>query len=205
MSICTMSSFLSSFEKIDAMFLEFGKDLNTAGGSFSMDDNWLERYVHANGRIPMSISFEVEKPISLHVVRFSQTIGVCVRRTFLVSSLRWVDVGREYIKRFFVLGFNDQAINRFVEHQILTYFKEFMEEYHRHFKKYRDPKAHANPPHILVERMKDWHFLYDHYMSHAFQAADDAHNQMMELQSQPTSEGSQSLSGNEICEIILDR
>ncbi|KAA0037206.1 gamma-aminobutyrate transaminase POP2 [Cucumis melo var. makuwa] len=45
------------------------------------------------------------------------------------------DVGREYIEvvkgnlqRLFVLDFNDQAMNRFVEHQMLTTFKEFRDD-----------------------------------------------------------------------------
>uniref|UniRef100_A0A9I9ECL4 CACTA en-spm transposon protein n=1 Tax=Cucumis melo TaxID=3656 RepID=A0A9I9ECL4_CUCME len=50
----------------------------------------------------MTIAPGVEKPISPHAVRFSQAIG-----------------------RFFVLDFNGQAMNRFVEHQMLTTFKEF--------------------------------------------------------------------------------
>ncbi|KAA0034810.1 CACTA en-spm transposon protein [Cucumis melo var. makuwa] len=47
----------------------------------------LERYVHNNGRIPMSIAYIAEKPISPHVVRFSQGLGLCVRRTFPVRCL----------------------------------------------------------------------------------------------------------------------
>uniref|UniRef100_A0A9I9EHL1 CACTA en-spm transposon protein n=1 Tax=Cucumis melo TaxID=3656 RepID=A0A9I9EHL1_CUCME len=58
--------------------------------------------------------------------------------------------------RFFVLDFNDQAINRFVEHQMINTFKEFQGGCHMYFKKYRDPdEAHVNPPHILVERDED--------------------------------------------------
>ncbi|TYK28983.1 CACTA en-spm transposon protein [Cucumis melo var. makuwa] len=61
-------------------------------------------------------------------------------------------VGRKYIEVvegdlqwFFVLDFNDQAMNS-------------------------DPEeARANPLNILVGRDEDWHFLYDHYMSRAFQ------------------------------------
>ncbi|TYK01073.1 CACTA en-spm transposon protein [Cucumis melo var. makuwa] len=85
-------------------------------------------------------------------------IGVCVRKTFPVRCLKWVDVGREYIEvvkgdlqRLFVLDFNDQVMNRFVEHQMLTTFKEFRANCHKHFKKYSDPKeARANPPNALV-------------------------------------------------------
>uniref|UniRef100_A0A9I9E3A8 CACTA en-spm transposon protein n=1 Tax=Cucumis melo TaxID=3656 RepID=A0A9I9E3A8_CUCME len=80
-----------------------------------------------------------------------------------VRCLKWVDVGREYIEvvkgdlqRFFVLDLNDQAMNRFVEHQMLTTFKEFQADCHRHFKKYNDPEeARANPPNILVGRHED--------------------------------------------------
>ncbi|TYJ99833.1 gamma-aminobutyrate transaminase POP2 [Cucumis melo var. makuwa] len=47
------------------------------------------------------------------------------------------------LTRFFVLDFNDQAINRFVEHQMINTFKEFQGGCHMHFKKYRDPdEAH---------------------------------------------------------------
>ncbi|TYK09467.1 CACTA en-spm transposon protein [Cucumis melo var. makuwa] len=95
----------------------------------------LQRHVAINGRIPMTIAPRAEKPIFPHVVRFSQAISVC---------------------RLFVLDFNDQAMNRFVEHQMLTNFKEFQVDYHRHFKKYSDSEeARANPPNALVERHED--------------------------------------------------
>ncbi|KAA0043440.1 uncharacterized protein E6C27_scaffold1639G00520 [Cucumis melo var. makuwa] len=121
-----------------------------------------------------------EKPISPHVVRFSQAIGVCVRKTFSVCCLKWANVGREYIKvvkgdlqRFFVLDFNDQAMNRFIEHQMLSTFKEFRVDCHRHFKKYNDPEeARANP---------------------------------LKLSSQPTPKASRPLSGDEICDKVLSR
>uniref|UniRef100_A0A9I9E4Z1 DUF4216 domain-containing protein n=1 Tax=Cucumis melo TaxID=3656 RepID=A0A9I9E4Z1_CUCME len=249
----------------DDMFLQFEEDLdNIAGGSSSVGDNTgsssqqttptprrraqsrlleLERHVAINGRIPMTIAPGAEKPISPHAVRFSQAIGVCVRKTFPVRCLKWMDVRREYIEvvkgdlqRFFVLDFNDQAMNRFVEHQMLTTFKEFRADCHKHFKKYSDPEeARANPPNALVGRDEDWHFLCDHYISRAFQyelverrgqpvdrvelfrethvragtfvsqAAEDAHNQMLELQSQPIPEGSQPLSEDEICDQVLGR
>uniref|UniRef100_A0A9I9E5J8 CACTA en-spm transposon protein n=1 Tax=Cucumis melo TaxID=3656 RepID=A0A9I9E5J8_CUCME len=55
-----------------------------------------------------------------------------------------------------MLDFNDQAMNRFVKHQMLTTFKEFRADCHRHFKKYSDPEeACANLPNVLVERHED--------------------------------------------------
>ncbi|TYK15106.1 CACTA en-spm transposon protein [Cucumis melo var. makuwa] len=143
--------------KTDAIFLEFEDELdNFAGGSSSVGDNAgssfqqpgtltprrraqsrlleLEHHVAVYGCIPMTITPGAEKPISPHVVRFSQAIGV------------------------------------FVEHQMLITFKEFRTDCHRHFKKYSDPEeARANPPNILVGRHEDWYFLWDHYVSRAFQ------------------------------------
>uniref|UniRef100_A0A9I9EJX6 CACTA en-spm transposon protein n=1 Tax=Cucumis melo TaxID=3656 RepID=A0A9I9EJX6_CUCME len=231
----------------------------------------LERHVAINGRIPMTIAPEEEKPISPHAVHFSQAIGVCVRKIFPLRCLKWADVEREYfevvkgdLQQLFVLDFNDQAMNRFVEHQMLTTFKEFQVDCHRHFKKYSDSEeAHANPPNALVGRDEDWHFLCVHYISRAFQeqsrtnkaarqkqpynhssgsksflqrqhelaerrgksvdrvelfrethiragtfvsqAAEDTHDQMLKLQSQPTPEGSQPLSEDEICDQVLGR
>ncbi|KAA0038444.1 CACTA en-spm transposon protein [Cucumis melo var. makuwa] len=155
----------------DDMFLQFEDDLdnNIAGGSSSVGDNTesssqqatttprrraqsrlleLERHVAINGRISMTIAPRAEKPISPHAVRFSQAIGVCVRKTFPVCCLK-------------------------------------------HFQKYSDPEeARANLPNTLVGRDEDWHFLYDHYINRAFQ---------------PTLEGSQPFSKDEICDQVLGR
>ncbi|TYK00354.1 CACTA en-spm transposon protein [Cucumis melo var. makuwa] len=147
-SRCTMLSFPNGFNRRDVMFFEFVEDLNNnAGGSSSVGENSDDS--NAPG---------AKKSISPHSVWFSQMIDVCVRKTFLVRCLRWADIGREYIEvikgdlqRFFLLNFNDQAINRFIKHQMLSTFKEFKGDCHRHFKKYSNfEEAHANPPHIFV-------------------------------------------------------
>ncbi|TYK14920.1 CACTA en-spm transposon protein [Cucumis melo var. makuwa] len=139
----TMSSVSSSFEKTDKMFLEFGEDLNnTMGESSSVGDNSGDVHSHLNSW-SWSDTFTpmvpgMEKPISPHDC-------------------------------FFMFDFNDQAMNEFVEHQMLTSFKEFKGDCHKHFKKYSDlEEARANPLHILVGRMEDWHFLCDYYMSRSF-------------------------------------
>ncbi|KAA0042203.1 CACTA en-spm transposon protein [Cucumis melo var. makuwa] len=238
----------------DDMFLQFEDDLdnNIAGGSSSVGDNTesssqqatptprrraqsrlleLERHVAINGRIPMTIAPGAEKPISPHAVRFSQAI-------------EYIEVVKGDLQRLFVLDFNDQAMNRFVEHQMLTTFKEFQADCHRHFKKYSDPEeARANPPNALeqsrtnkaarqkqpynhssgsksflqrqyelaerkgepvdrVELFRETHVRAGTFVS---QAAEDAHNQMLELQSQSTPEGSQPLSEDEICDQVLGR
>ena len=59
----------------------------------------LKRYVHKNGKILITITLGSKKSISLHVILcFSNTIGVCVRDTFPVRYLRWIDVPPEYIE-----------------------------------------------------------------------------------------------------------
>ncbi|KAA0043538.1 CACTA en-spm transposon protein [Cucumis melo var. makuwa] len=112
---------------------------------------------------------------------------------------------------------------------MLNTFKEFQGNCYKHFKKYSDPEeACANPPHLLVGRDKDRHFLYDRYMSCAFQrragrpcgvvpkthiqdgtfvsqAAEDAHHQMLEFKSQPTLAGSQPLSRDDTWKTVLGR
>ncbi|KAA0054221.1 CACTA en-spm transposon protein [Cucumis melo var. makuwa] len=144
----------NNFMETDAMFLEFEDDLdNITGASLSVGDNTgsssqqpatptlrrcaqsrlleLERHVAINECTPMTIAPGAEKHIFSHVVGFSQAIGMC---------------------RLFMLDFNDQAMNRFVEHQMLTTFKEFQADCHRHFKKYNDPEeARANPPNALEQ------------------------------------------------------
>ncbi|KAA0047186.1 CACTA en-spm transposon protein [Cucumis melo var. makuwa] len=148
------------------------------------------RYIAANGQISMTIAPGAKRPISPHVVHFSQ--------------------------QFFVLDFNDQAMNRFIEHQMLNTFKEFRGDYHRYFKKYSDlEEARANPPHLLHELAKQRGELIDrvnlfrqtHIRDGTFVslAVEDAHHQMLKLQSQPTPKGSQPLSGDEICEMVLGR
>ncbi|KAA0051710.1 CACTA en-spm transposon protein [Cucumis melo var. makuwa] len=140
-----MSYTSNNFLDTDAMFLKFDDDLdNLARGSSSVGENTvgsssqppatptpkrcaqsrllkLERHIAGNGRIPMTITLGAKKPISPHAVFFNQAIGVCVRKRFPVHCLKWADVGREYIEvvkndlQFFVLDFNDQAMNSDLE------------------------------------------------------------------------------------------
>ncbi|TYJ98632.1 CACTA en-spm transposon protein [Cucumis melo var. makuwa] len=163
-----MSYSHNNFLETDAMFLEFEDDLDNdlVEGLSSMGDYAglssqpsatptprrrvqfqlleLERHVAVNGRISMTITPRAEKPISSHAVRFSQVIGMCVRSTFPICCLKWVDVDREYIE--VVKG----------DLQMLTTFKEFRADCHRYFKKYSNlEEAHANPLNILVGRHED--------------------------------------------------
>ncbi|KAA0059980.1 CACTA en-spm transposon protein [Cucumis melo var. makuwa] len=82
---------------------------------------------------------------------------------------------------------------------MLTTFKEFRADCYRHFKKYSDPEeARANPPNILhelaekkgelVDRMELFWEIHVRVGTFMSQAAKNAHNQMLELQSQPTPE-----------------
>ncbi|KAA0043563.1 CACTA en-spm transposon protein [Cucumis melo var. makuwa] len=174
----------------------------------------LERYVAANGRIPMTIAPGTEKPISSYAIPFSQAIGVCVRKIFSIHCLKWADIDREYIE---------------IVKADLQHLKKFGDDCHRHFKKYSDPEeARANPPNLLeqswtnkatkqkqpynhssgsksflqrqheltkqrgesvdcVELFRETHIRSGTFVLHV---VEDVHNQVLELQSQPTPEGS---------------
>ncbi|KAA0048685.1 CACTA en-spm transposon protein [Cucumis melo var. makuwa] len=135
----TMSLVPSSFEKTDKMFLKFGEDLNNImGGSSSVGDNSGDVHSHLN-------SWSWSDTFTPMVPGMEKPISPHC---------------------FFMFDFNDQAMNEFVEHQMLTSFKEFKGDCHKHFKKYSDlEEPCANPLHILVGRMEDRHFLCDYYMS----------------------------------------
>uniref|UniRef100_A0A9I9EDU7 CACTA en-spm transposon protein n=1 Tax=Cucumis melo TaxID=3656 RepID=A0A9I9EDU7_CUCME len=130
-------------------------------------------------------------------------------------------------------------MNRFVEHQMLTTFKEFRADCHRHFKKYSDPEeACANPPneqsrtnkasrqkqpynhssgsksflqrqYELAERRGQPVDRVELFWETHVRAGHSCHrpprNQMLELQSQHTPEGSQPLSEDEIRDQVLGR
>ncbi|TYK00143.1 CACTA en-spm transposon protein [Cucumis melo var. makuwa] len=64
-----------------------------------------------------------------------------VRDRFPIHCLKWANVGREYIEQGHFI-----ALNRFVKHQMLTYFKESKGNCYRHFKKYNDSKQARNQP-----------------------------------------------------------
>ncbi|KAL0559072.1 hypothetical protein IC582_003661 [Cucumis melo] len=221
MSIVIMSYRRSNFMETDDMFLQFEDDLdNIAGGSSSVGDNTgfysqqatptprrcaksrlleLERHVAINGRIPMTIASGAEKPISPHAVRFSQAIGGCVRKTFSIHCLKWADVGREYIE--VVKGdLQEQSRTNKAARQKQPYnhssgSKSFLQ---RHYE-LAERKGESVD---RVELFRETHVQAGTFVS---QAVEDAHNQMLELQSQPTLEGSQPLFEDEICDQVLGR
>ena len=68
-----------------------------------------------------------------------------------------------------MFGLNDLELNRFVEYQMLTVWKEFKTSNHRQFKKFGSPKeVRANPPRRLVNQVEDWHSLFNYYISRQF-------------------------------------
>ncbi|KAA0060834.1 CACTA en-spm transposon protein [Cucumis melo var. makuwa] len=87
--LCTMSSFPSGFNETNVMFLEYQPSTTLTPRRRAQPRLLkLERYVAANGRIPMSIAPGAENPILPHVVRFNQVIDVCVQKTFPVCCLK---------------------------------------------------------------------------------------------------------------------
>ncbi|KAA0058377.1 CACTA en-spm transposon protein [Cucumis melo var. makuwa] len=112
-----------NFLETDAMFLEFVDDLdNLAGGSSSVGDNstWFSSQPSATlipRRCTQSRLFELE----CYIVANGQIL-------MMIASGAKKPISSHAV------------CFRFVKHQMLTTFKEFQDDSHRHFKKYSDPK-----------------------------------------------------------------
>ncbi|KAA0062091.1 CACTA en-spm transposon protein [Cucumis melo var. makuwa] len=161
----------------------------------------LECHVAINGRIPMTIAPGAEKPISPHAVRFSQAIGVFVEHQMLTTLKEfWADCHRHFKKysnpeeaRANSPNALEQSRTNKVGRQKQPYnhssgSKSFLQRQYELAE--RKGKSVDR-----VELFRETHVQVGTFVS---QAAEDAHNQMLELQSQPTPEGSQPLSEDEI-------
>ncbi|KAA0055491.1 CACTA en-spm transposon protein [Cucumis melo var. makuwa] len=217
----------NNFLKTGVMFLEFEDELdNFAGGLSSVGNNarssCQQPVTPTPRRRAQSRLLKLERHIAIHEC-IPMTIAPDAEKPIFPHV--W----------FFVLDFNDQAMNRFVEHQILTTFKEFRTDCHRHFKKYSDPEeARANPPNILEQssmnkaaRQKQ---SYNHnsgsksflQRQHELDEKKGESIDRVELFREthvraekfvlqatedvhPTPEGSQPLFGDEICDEVLGR
>ncbi|KAA0046162.1 NBS-LRR type resistance protein [Cucumis melo var. makuwa] len=122
----------------DAMFLEFDDDLdNTGGESSSVGNN-----TRTSSQQPATPT-----PRTCAVSTLGVRAPCCNKWMHSNDDRLWS--GEAYFptrrslqpgdrRQLFVLDFNDQAMNKFVEHQMLMTFKEFWADYYRHFKKYSD-------------------------------------------------------------------
>ncbi|KAA0067787.1 CACTA en-spm transposon protein [Cucumis melo var. makuwa] len=165
--IMSLSYPSNNFMETDATFLEFEDDLdNLAGGSSSMGNN-----AGSSSQPPATPTPRIRAQSRLLELEHHVTINGCILMTIALGAEKeYIIVVKGDLQRFFVLDFNDQAMLKLVEHQMLTTFKEFWADCHIHFKKYSDlEEARANPPNVLVGCHEYWHFLCDHYMSRTFQ------------------------------------
>ncbi|TYK00340.1 CACTA en-spm transposon protein [Cucumis melo var. makuwa] len=119
----------------------------------------LERYVHNNGRIPMSIAYIAEKPISPHVVRFSQGLGLCVRCTFPVCCLSTFLCLISTIKqRIDLLSIKCSCLSRSLNDTVIDITKiVFMQEESRTNKaaRQKQPYNHNNGSKSFLQRQHE--------------------------------------------------
>ncbi|TYK13656.1 CACTA en-spm transposon protein [Cucumis melo var. makuwa] len=172
----TMSSFPSGFKETDAMFLEFTEDLNNLErGSSSRGDNsviaqpspTLTSRRHAQSQL-----LGLERYIQANG-KILMLIALGTEKPILPHAVRFSQAITVCIRKKFLVRYL-----RFDEHHMLITFKEFRGDCHRHFKKYSDP-----------EEARATHHTY------WWDVTKDVHNQILELQSQPIPDGSQSFSG----------
>ncbi|KAA0063760.1 CACTA en-spm transposon protein [Cucumis melo var. makuwa] len=152
-----------------------------------------ESYIQKNEKSPISITLGAEKPTSLHVVWFSNTIDVLTEDTVSIRCLTWVDVPPEYIE-VVKGGLQEKSRTKKATRAKQSYnhnseSKSFLQQQHELTKQQGQP----------VDRVKLFQKTNAN-MSGQFisQVAVDVH-------SQPTPEGSQSLSGDKMCETIWSR
>ncbi|KAA0067413.1 putative transposase [Cucumis melo var. makuwa] len=129
--------------KLDVMHIEKNVRDNLVGTLLNIEEKMKDT---TNARLDLQ-DLKIRK--DLHLLEVDNRLWADVRR-------KSIEVVKCDLQRLFVLDFNDQAMNRFVEHQMLTTFEELRADCHRHFKKYSDPEeARANPPNALVGRDED--------------------------------------------------
>ncbi|KAA0062463.1 CACTA en-spm transposon protein [Cucumis melo var. makuwa] len=135
---------------------------------------------------------------------------MCMRKTFFVHCLKWADVGREYIE--VVKGdlqYNDSGearanppnalVGRHEDWYFLCnhYMSRAFQEQSRTNKvaRQKQPYNHSNGSKSFLQRQYE--------LAESKGEPINRVNQMLELQSQPTLEGSQPLSEDEICDQVF--
>ncbi|TYK11015.1 CACTA en-spm transposon protein [Cucumis melo var. makuwa] len=158
-------SFPSGFHEVD-MYLKLDDVFNNAGGLSSVGDTLDAPQLTpspTSRRLPHSKNMELERC----------AISVLTQNTFPINALKWADVTPEYIQLVKgSLQVSDQELTHFVEHQMLSMWKEIKRDNHRHFKQFNElEEARANPPSRLLNRVEDWYFLCNHYMTRSNQGS----------------------------------
>uniref|UniRef100_A0A9I9E2N7 CACTA en-spm transposon protein n=1 Tax=Cucumis melo TaxID=3656 RepID=A0A9I9E2N7_CUCME len=180
MSIAIMSYRPSNFMETDDMFLQFEDDLdnNIAGGSSSMGDNTessSQQTTPTPRRRAQSRLLELERHVAING-RIPMTIAPGAEKPISPHAVRDRRVRKQ--------PYNHSSGS-----------KSFLQRQH-------ELAERRGQPVDRVELLRETHVRAGTFVS---QAAEDAHNQMLELQSQPIPEGSQPLSEDEICDQVLGR
>ncbi|KAA0053998.1 CACTA en-spm transposon protein [Cucumis melo var. makuwa] len=174
---------VEGWKHFDSKFLEFASDLrNIRLGLASYEFNLFGQMSTSYGIWPVML-------LSYNLPPWK----------FLVRCLKWADVGREYIE--VVKGnLQEQSRTNKATRQKQSYnhssgSKSFLQQQHELAEK----KGKS------INRVKLFRETYVRAEMFVLQVAEDAHNQMLELQSQLPPEDSRLLSGDEICDLVLGR
>ncbi|KAA0052037.1 CACTA en-spm transposon protein [Cucumis melo var. makuwa] len=209
-------SFSSYFVETN-LYLELDDAFNNARGSSS---------VGGTSDVPQPTLISTPRRCQyFQKLGFSIVIDVLTRNTFSTTTFTWVDVTSKYIEVvkgglhcWFEHDFGDQALTRFVEHQMFSTWNKFKGENLQYFKRFSNyEEARVNPPARLVNHEQSKvnkaaraQQPYNHRSeSKSFLqrqhdlAAVDAQSRMLELHSQLTPR--KPLFGDEIREIVLGR
>ncbi|KAA0047152.1 hypothetical protein E5676_scaffold109G00260 [Cucumis melo var. makuwa] len=170
------SSYLrNNFLETDTMFLEFEDDLdNIAGGSSSVGDNRGSSSQQPTTPTPRRCVQSRLLELECH------TIDVCMQKTFSVRCIKWADIGREYIE---VALLQEQSRMNKTAKQKQPY--NHSSESKLFLQRQYELAGRKGKLVDRVELFRETHVRVGTFVS---QATEDAHNQMLELQSQPTAE-----------------
>ncbi|KAA0054361.1 CACTA en-spm transposon protein [Cucumis melo var. makuwa] len=164
------------------LFLEFDDAFNNVGLS-SMGDN-------SYGSQPTRTLRKRQHSRNLELERYAQKI----------HYLKWADVPPEYMEVFKAVYKSNQGPTRLLERNSLTTIVAGPSLSYNDSLSFTKQLGHQIN---RVELFRETHA--NRSGQFVSQEAADAHNKMLELQSQPTLQGFQPLSEEEICETILDR
>ncbi|KAA0042261.1 CACTA en-spm transposon protein [Cucumis melo var. makuwa] len=188
-----MSYQRNNFLETDAMFLEFEDDLdNLAGGSSSVRDN----AAGSSSQPPATPTPRRRAQSRLLELEYHVAVNGCIPIKIAPRAEKpiYIEVVKGNLQRFFVFDFNDQAMNwsnhgrtRLLDRSSLTMIVAGQNRF------YNDNTS-------SLRKKGSWSTVWSCFEKHTFvsQAADDAHFQ-------PTPEGSQPLSRDEICDQVLGR
>uniref|UniRef100_A0A9I9E4Z5 CACTA en-spm transposon protein n=1 Tax=Cucumis melo TaxID=3656 RepID=A0A9I9E4Z5_CUCME len=194
----------------------------------------LEKYVQVNGPIRIRIDFEDRKPICKDSSKLNSQIGKEVRAIVPLECEHRSDVSKEVkreivdrLSNYFILDLNEPLVQDYLEHEMSVLYRDFRCSLHKSYKKYDSPAEARKHRDKRVARDSDWaHFKsrseanskarsklpFTHrggtstFLRHKQKMKEKGkEDEMVELKTTSSQEGSEPLLEREICDRVLGK